>query len=100
MTFEEDTENLPAMTNDSDTHSSVSVKKHIQISCSKKKKKTTKLKIPGGRIVVNKHAIPPTTMVRHIGILRPIFSSITTLINIDGISTKPNYKFKFFISLT
>lgn len=39
MTFEEDTENLPAMTNDSDTHSSVSVKKHIQISCSKKKKK-------------------------------------------------------------
>lgn len=43
----------------------------------------------GGRIVVNRHAIPPATMVTHNGILRPIFSRITTLIIIDGISTTP-----------
>lgn len=57
-------------------------------------RKTINQQIPDGRIVVNRHAIPPATMVMHKGNLRPILSSITTLISIDGISTKPKHKKK------
>lgn len=101
MTLDEDTENLPAITSDSDTHSSVSAGSKALFVKSVffseggggRRQKVNgsggRCYVLGGRIVVNRHAIPPATMVTHNGILRPIFSRITTLIIIDGISTTP-----------
>lgn len=100
MTLDEDTENFPAITSDSDTHSSVSGgTKRCSSKAPRFRKRGRKQQkfnrrgsrcyVLGGRMVVNRHAIPPATMVTHNGILRPIFSRMTTLIIIDGISTRP-----------